>query len=114
MKKADKIGKDLFEYYLSRMFGGSTIRTLKDAKERIANSDYKPHNKELLTDSIEAIHMGRSVADVFSACDKATRKQIKFLLKELDINYVTATKEDVALFVDKYIPTPMELFEQYR
>ncbi len=114
MKKADKIGKDLFEYYLPRMFGGSTIRTLKDAKERIANSNYKPHNKELLTEFIEASHMGRSAADVFSACDKATRKQIKFLLKELDINYVTATKEDVALFEDKYIPTPMKLFEQYR
>lgn len=116
MARADIIGGELFRYYLSGMFNHTTIRTLHDSLARISQSDFKPKDKENLCDFIMDINASRSAAVTirnFKEWDKDATNKILYMLSEIDVNYVTATKEDIKEFRGGYIPTPLELFNEF-
>lgn len=119
MRHADRIGNELFYYYLSKMFAKETVRTSQDAKNRINGSEFKPENKAILTEFIDRVNVSRSAADIIKAYKdeengygKAETNKILFMLSEIDVNYVTATKEDLKAFGDDGIPTPLELLKK--
>ena len=45
---------------------------------------------------------------------KSGVKNIVHLLDDIETNYVTVTTSDSKLFEDRCIPTPLELFKEYR
>ena len=117
MANSDMIGKDVFHYYLKRMFGKGTIYTLGAARKRIEISEYSQDNCELLNSflidatelrsSAKAINMYKEIYG-----DKEV-KRIIYMLDNIDVNYVTATTAAVKLFDRAFIPRPSELFEDY-
>lgn len=117
MLYANKIGRDLFPYYLSQIFGKGVICTLKEALQRIDMSGYKPEKIELLKEFLTTANESRSVIEavkVFkSLYGRKKMKKIIFLLDCIDTNYVTITNTDAKLFDRGYIPTPLELYNDF-
>lgn len=71
-RRANMIGNELFYYYLPQIASNATIRTLKDAEERIAKSDYGKKTKKLLWDFVKIANTVRSVSntiEIFKECD---------------------------------------------
>lgn len=116
MARGNKIGNELYNYYLSRIFNRGVIYTLKEALERIDRSGYKPENIKLLKEFVEDSNEARSVAKTYkiykNIYGKTEVKRIIFMLDNIDTNYVTVTNADVKLFEDNYIPTPLELYKE--
>lgn len=117
MGKANKIGNELYHFYLSRMFNQGTIYTLRDALERVDNSGYKPENINLLKEFLREANASRSVAETFkiykNIYGKKELKRLIFMLDNIDTNYVTITNTDGKLFDNGYIPTPLELYKEF-
>ncbi len=110
----NKIGKELYKYYLRKIFNEGNICTLKEALRRIDNSGYKRENINLLKEFITDCNESRSVAKTFNVYKniygKSKAKCIIFMLDNIDTNYVTVPASDAKLFDGSYIPTPYELF----
>ena len=117
MSGADKIGNELYNYYLKKIFNEGTIFTLKEALKRIDNSGYKSENISLLKEFIKDANESRSVALTFNLYKKiygkTETKRIVFMLDNIDTNYVTVTNNDIKLFDNGYIPTPFELYKEF-
>lgn len=113
----NKIGKDLYKYYLSEICNNGTIYTLKDALKRIDDSEYKPKNIELLKEFVSDANESRSVAETCRIYKKFYGKseigKIVFMLNNIETNYVTITNSDAKLFRNGYIPTPLELYKEF-
>ena len=111
----NKIGKELYNYYLNKIFNNGTIYTLKEALSRIDYSGYKPENIKLLRDFVKDCNESRSVAETIrnykDIYGKEEAKRIIFMLDNIDTNYLTVTSSDVKRFENGYIPTPLELVE---
>ena len=112
-----KIGDYLFRYYLSRIFNEGIICTLSEALKRIDMGEYKPKNTELLKEFIRYANETRSVAEAVCLyrefLSKKEVNRIIWMLSNIETNYVTATTEVVKLFDYGYIPTPLELYEDW-
>ena len=117
MSEANKIGKALYKYYLGKIVNDGMICTLKEALLRIERSEYKPENINLLKEFIKDANESRSVAETFrmykSAVGKTEAKRILFMLDNIDTNCLTVTGADAKLFDNGYIPTPLELYEEF-
>jgi len=118
MISADIIGNDLYNYYLTKMFGIGLICTLNQAVKRIDMSGYKKENIEILKEFIKDANMSRSSAETIreykNIYGKTEVKRILYMLDNIDTNYVTVTNSDVKLFKDGYIPTPIELYNDFK
>ena len=118
MQHGKKIGNELFKYYLSKICNDGMIYTLKEALKRIEMSGYKDKTKSLLKEFISDSNEARSAAEVFKIYKnfygKSGVKNIVHLLDDIETNYVTVTTSDSKLFEDRCIPTPLELFKEYR
>lgn len=118
MEYGDIIGTSLYQYYLPKMFGEGEICTLKRALDRIEMSGLKQENKELMREFIEQANSDRSASAAYSAFKSAFgKKETKRILYMFDLiatNYVTVTNSDAKLFDCGYIPTPIELFEEFK
>ena len=117
MSYGNKIGKELYNYYLSKIFNNGTICTLKDALSRIEHSGYKPENIKLLKEFVKDCNEARSVAETFkiykNIYGNKESERIVFMLDNIDTNCVTVTNSDVKLFDNGYIPTPLELCNDF-
>lgn len=117
MNKSHKIGKYLYEYYLSKIFNDGTIYTLKESLKRISDSGYYPENIKLLCEFIRDCNESRSVAETVkiykSLYGKKEVKRIIYMLNNIDTSYVTVAHSDEKLFDNGYIPTPLELFHEF-
>ncbi|MBQ4515914.1 MAG: hypothetical protein II978_03890 [Clostridia bacterium] len=117
MIHADKIGNDLYNYYLSRIFNNGMVCTLKDALARIDKSGFKPENINILKEFIEDANNSRSVAETVKTYKdiygKKEVNRILFMLDLIDTNYVTVTNTVKKLFDNGYIPTPLELYQDF-
>lgn len=115
MSYANIIGNDLYHYYLTKMFGKGEIYTLKEAINRIEMSGFKPENIETMKEFITEANSSRSVAEAVklyrNLFGKKETKRILFMFDCIGTNYVTVANTDVKLFKDRYVPTPIELFE---
>ena len=62
--------------------------------------------------------MSRSSAETIreykNISGKTEVKRILYMLDNIDTNYVTVTNSDVKLFKDGYIPTPIELYNDFK
>ena len=118
MLYGDKIGDELYNYYLSRIFNNGAIYTLKEALERIDAGGYKPENTELLKEFVKDSNESRSVAETFriykNIYGKKEAKRILFMLDNIETNCVTVTNADAKLFYGGNIPTALELYNDYR
>ena len=117
-RKSDEIGDYLFKHYLSAMFSFGRIYTLKEAVQRITyQSDLRKNQIKNMTEFIKYANEKRSIATVVqelkSEKKESTLKSIMKLFKYIDVNYVTVTCRDAKLFPYKYIPTPLELYEEF-
>lgn len=112
-----KIGDYLFRYYLSRICNDGIICTLSEALKRIDMGEYKPESTELLKEFIEYSNQFRSAAKAVSlhreCLGKKEVNRIIWMLNNIETNYVTATTEVVKIFDNGYIPTPLELYDDY-
>ncbi|MBR1969455.1 MAG: hypothetical protein IKA17_03765 [Clostridia bacterium] len=117
MNASTEIGDYLFRYYLSRICNDGKICTLSGALKRIEMGEYKPENAELLKEFIEYSNHFRSAAKAISMYKKCMNKKVfnrmLWMLTNIDTSYVTATTEVVKLFDYGYIPTPLELYEEW-
>ena len=113
MKNADIIGKHLYKYYLSKMFGTGRIYTLKTAKEQFSYGDLKPKNAEILKDFLDFANNVRSADKAYEAyCAAHGKKEARKILSKfdyIDTSYVTITNRDAKLFDGEYIPHPLDL-----
>ena len=118
MSRADKIGNELYKYYLSKIFNKGTIYTVKEALSQINNSEYKTKTKKLLkeflSDSNESRSVGKTYRDYKKIYGKHKTKHILELLDDIDTNCVTVTTADSNIFDNGYIPTPLELYKEFR
>lgn len=114
---AKRIGDDLFRYYLSRICNDGKICTLSEALKRIDMGEYHPQNKEILKKFIEISNRFRSAAKaIILYREFFNRKEVSrilWMLSNIDVSFVTATTEVVKLFDRGYIPTPLELYEEW-
>lgn len=117
MESSQEIGDYLFRYYLSRICNDGIICTLSEALKRIDMGEYKPENAELLKEFIEYSNHFRSAAKAVSMYRECSGKKevnrIIWMLSNIETNYITATTEVVKLFDNGYIPTPLELYEEW-
>ncbi|MBE7032745.1 MAG: hypothetical protein E7406_00770 [Ruminococcaceae bacterium] len=117
MDSSQQIGDYLFRYYLSRICNDGKICTLSEALKRIDMGEYKPDNTELLKEFIEYANNTRSVAGAISTykkwMDKKAVNRMIWMLSNIETNYVTATSKAAKLFDQGYIPTPLELYEDW-
>ena len=117
MESSQEIGDYLFRYYLSRMCNDGKICTLSEAMKRIDIGEYRPENTELLKEFIETANNMRSAANAISlykqCMDKKAVNRIIWMLTNIETSYLTATNEVVKLFDNGYIPTPLELYEEW-
>ena len=114
---ADMIGNYLYMYYLPKIFGKGKICTLNEAIKKIEMSGYRTENIEIMKDFIEEANLSRSAGktvDLFkNYLGKKEVKRILYMFELIDTNYVTITNEDAKVFPDGYIPTPLELYEDF-
>ena len=115
--RANKIGSELFNYYLPQIASNATIRTLKDSEERIAKSEYGKKTKKLLWDFVEHANIVRSVSKAIENFNKYHSKkkinELLTLLNDIDVNPITVTKEDLKKFDCGYIPSLIELYKEF-
>ena len=116
-KRANKIGSELFNYYLPQIASNATIRTLKDAEERIAKSEYSKDTKMFLWDFVKIANTVRSVSktiEIFKEChSKKEINEMLIRLNDIDVNPITVTKEDLKKFDCGYIPSLIELYKEF-
>jgi len=117
MNSSQEIGDYLFRYYLSKICNDGKICTLSEAIKRIDMGEYHPENKDILKKFIEFSNRFRSAAKAITLYKEFfDRKEINrmiWMLSNIDISFVTATNEVVKLFDRGYIPTPLELYEEW-
>lgn len=117
MKSAQKIGSELYRYYLTKICNTGYICTLKEAVERIKMSEYKKSDINLLQEFIRDCNTSRSVAKTMKQYKdwygKAKTKKIVELLNNIETSFLTVPPSDIKLFDNGYIPTPMELYEEF-
>ena len=117
MDSSQEIGDYLFRYYLSKICNDGIICTLSKALKRIDMGEYKPENTELLKEFIRYSNETRSVAEAICLYREfLSKKEVNrmiWMLSNIETNYVTATTEVVKLFDNGYIPTPLELYEDW-
>ena len=99
------------------MCNDGKICTLSEAMKRIDMGEYRPENTELLKEFIEAANNMRSAANAIAMykqwmTKKAVNRMI-WMLTSIGTSYVTATSEVIKLFDNEYIPTPLELYEEW-
>ena len=115
MKKAYKIGEDLYEYYLGKMFGKGMIYTLSEALERVDMSEYKNKQIKLLKEFISDCNQSRSAAETYTYYQKTygkdKAKRILEKLEDIATNYVTIANSDAKLFHNNRISSPYELYK---
>ena len=79
--------------------------------------EYRSENKDILKVFIENSNRFRSAAKAITLYreffDKKDVNRIIWMLSNIDTNFVTATTEVVKLFDRGYIPTPLELYEEW-
>ncbi len=113
MRKADKIGRYLYKYYLSRMFGTGEICTLKQAKENFSLGDLKPKNIEALTEFLERVKKKRSTNTVYDIyCETDGENETRNILNKfnyVNTSYVIMPVEGAKHFYRKYVPSPLDL-----
>ena len=118
MDKANKIGNELFVYYLTKIFGTGTVYTLKEAAKRISDSGFKEKTaallKELIQDSNEAKSAATVIKEYKNIYGKSQIQYLLSLLNDIDTNYVTITVRDAQLFDNCYFPTPLELYNEFK
>lgn len=117
MMQGNKIGEELFEFYLRKMFGEGKICTLKEAVQNVKLSGLKKENQDILIEFLEEANLSRSVADTIrlykNLIGKTEVKRIIYMLDLIDTNYVTITNKDCEVFENNYIPTPYELYQDF-
>ncbi len=110
---ADKIGRYLYKYYLSEMFGKGEICTLKKAKNNLSLGDLKPENTKALTEFLEFSNKLRSVHKAYEIyCETDGKQKTRDILNKLnyvDTSYVTIPVKDAKLFSGDCIPSPLDL-----
>lgn len=114
MERAEEIGDELYNYYLGKMFNKGYITTLKEALSWIEDSGYRKKTIEELKEFVTYCNEFRSAGKAFELFGKY--KNVDNMVKQLDdiqTNYVTVTKSDVKMFDNGYIPTPLELYNEY-
>ena len=116
MYYSDRIANDLYNYYLSRMFGTGDIYTLKEAMSRIERSGYGKKSVEVLKEFVKGCNESRNAEGTLIEYKYAhgnnKLKQILSMLNDIETSYVTVPNRDIKLF-DGYIPNPLELYEEY-
>ena len=116
MRHADEIGSKLYEQYLPKMFGKGEICTLKRAKEKIDMSGFGHKKIEFMKEFVEDANKARSAWEMYRWYKQhygvSKIKRILGLFEDIDTNYVTVTTRDDKLFFE--IPTPMELYEEFK
>ena len=117
MTSSPKIGDDLFRYYLSHICNDGKICTLLEALKKIDMCEYHSENKDILKKFIEFSNRFRSAAKAITLYkeffDRKEVNRILWMLSNIDVSYVTTTTEVVKLFDRGYIPTPLELYEEW-
>lgn len=117
MSMGNKIGKQLYEYYLGKICNKGCICTLKEVMDRIDLSEYKSKNIALLKEFVKDANESRSVAktlNLYKTVIGDTKvNRIIYMLDNIDTNFVTVTNSDVRLFDNSYIPTPLELYKEF-
>ena len=118
MERADEIGNKLYTYYLPKMFGTGEICTLKQVKENIDMGELRSNTIKLMKEFIEYSNESRSVAKAYDfykqALGKSGTKRLLYLFDLIDTNYVTITNKDYKIFGNQYIPTPMDLYNDFK
>ena len=113
MRNADKIGRYLYKYYLSEMFGTGEIFTLKEVKERLALGDLKPKNVEALTEFLEFANEVRSVNKAYEIyCEADGKKITRDILNKfnyINTSYVTIPARDEKIFSGLCCLSPLDL-----
>ena len=116
-QNADMIGSYLYKFYLPKLFGSGKICTLKEAVKRIEMSEYREEYIERMKDFIETANTSRSISNTVAlfknVLGKKEVKRILWMFDNIGTNYVTITNENAKLFKDCYIPTPLELYEEF-
>lgn len=116
MLYGDKIGNELYDYYMIKMFNRGSMYTLKEAMSRIERSGYGKKSVELLKEFVKECNESRNAAGTLIEYKYAhgnnKLKQILSMLDDIETSYVTVTNRDIKLF-DGYIPNPLELYEEY-
>ena len=117
MRRGEEIGRELYGYYLKKIFNEGTIWTLREAIDRVERSEYKKKDIELLKSFLKDCNNERSVAKALkyyrNYYGKAKVKKLTTMLDDIDTNYVTVTNVDIKLFDSGYIPTPYELYKEF-
>ena len=111
MISSPEIGDYLFRYYLLRICNDGKICTLSEALKRIDMSDYRSENSKVLKSFIEDSNKLRSAAKAITLYSEFCDKNIIWMLTNIGTCCVTATTDVVKLFDRRYIPTPLELYE---
>ena len=118
MSHGKKIGNDLFKYYLKKICNDGMIYTLKESLKRIELSGYKQKTMLLLKEFLTDANESRSVAEIFriykNFYGRSGVKKLVKLLDNIETNYVTVTSADAKLFNNGCVPTPIELFKEYK
>ncbi len=117
MSHGQKIGQELYKYYLTKIANAGMICTLKEAKNAIDLSEYRKKTIKFLKEFVTDCNSCRSVAKCFEKYrqyySSSEIKRFITLLDDIDTNYVTITNEDKKVFDDNYIPTPYELYQNF-
>jgi len=116
MKKANRIGDEVFNYYLGKMFNEGPLYTLKDALKRIDMSEYRKKTIKILKDFITECAESKTADEVFKTYKKFYgSSRVKSIVSWLDIietNYVTIKKSEKKIFNCESIPAPLELYRE--
>lgn len=117
MAYSNKIGEDVYSYYLTKMFGSGGICTLKEAFSRIEQSGYRPENVDIMKDFISEANEARDASEAAAMFrniyGKKELKRILWMFDNIDTNYVTVTNADAKLFENGYIPLPIDLYKEF-
>ena len=118
MKYGDEIGTYLYEYYLSMMFGTGKLYTLSEVKNRIECSGFTEKQRKKMLSLAEDANISRSLDEAVSyhteEHGKAYVKKVLDLFDLIDTSPVTITKEMAKQFDGEYIPSPLELFYEFK
>ena len=117
MMLSPEIGDSLFRYYLLRICNDGKICTLSEALKRIDMSDYRSENLKVLKNFIEDSNKLRSAAKAITLFKEFFNKKdvykIIWMLSNIETAYITVTTDTVKLFNRGYIPTPLDLYEEW-
>ena len=113
---ADKIGHELFTYYLPKFFGNGQIYTLSKLKEEIKISEYRKPTLKFMEEFVSycnSIRHGFLATEEFNNIyGKDKVKRIKEKFDEIEASYITIPRRDMELF--KFgLPALMELYNEF-